>query len=178
MKADKIEDLLARYYGGETTQAEEEELKRFFTEEEVPSHLLTEKELFLQMAACPPPEVPAGLENKLDSLIDGWETSERRILKVKKHTHILRLQWIGSIAASLLLLFAAGLYLYTSDAPSVPKDTCSTPEEAYVQAQRALALMSSSLNKGLEEIETIHETTGKVKENVYEQLNRINFVKP
>lgn len=71
-----------------------------------------------------------------------------------------------------------GLHKIRSDAPSVPKDTCSTPEEAYVQAQRALVLMSSSLNKGLEEIETIHETTGKVKENVYEQLNRINFVKP
>lgn len=71
-----------------------------------------------------------------------------------------------------------GLPKIRSDPPSVPKDTCSTPEEAYVQAQRALALMSSSLNKGLEEIETIHQTTGKVKENVYEQLNRINFVKP
>lgn len=177
MKVDEIEDLWARYYGGETTQAEEEELKRFFTEEDVPSHLLTEKELFLQLAARPEPEVPAGLENKLNSLIDGWETSERRMLKVKKHTRILRLQWVGSIAASLLLLFAVGLYLYKSDTPSVPKDTCSTPEEAYVQAQKALVLMSSRLNKGLEEMETIHETTDKVKENVYEQLNRINFVK-
>ena len=107
-------------------------------------------------------------------MIDAWDMSEKRALKVKKRTRIIRLQWLGSIAASLLLLFSVGMYLYK---PSAPKDTCSTPEEAYMQAQKALVMLSSRLNKGMEEVETVQEATGKIRENVYEQLNRINNTK-
>ena len=95
-------------------------------------------------------------------------------LQLKKRTRIIRLQWLGSIAASLLLLFSVGMYLYK---PSAPKDTCATPEEAYMQAQKALVMLSSRLNKGMEEVETVQEATGKIRENVYEQLNRINNTK-
>ena len=168
MKPDDIEDLLTRYYEGVTSEAEEKELKRFFMEEEVSEDLLAEKELFLQLAACPEPEIPVGLEERLNDM------SEKRALKVKKRTRIIRLQWLGSIAASLLLLFSVGMYLYK---PSAPKDTCATPEEAYMQAQKALVMLSSRLNKGMEEVETVQEATGKIRENVYEQLNRINNTK-
>ena len=65
MKPDDIEDLLTRYYEGVTSEAEEKELKRFFMEEEVSEDLLAEKELFLQLAACPEPEIPLGLEERL-----------------------------------------------------------------------------------------------------------------
>ena len=157
MKPDDIEDLLTRYYEGVTSEAEEKELK-----------------LFLQLAACPEPEIPVGLEERLNDMIDAWDMSEKRALKVKKRTRIIRLQWLGSIAASLLLLFSVGMYLYK---PSAPKDTCATPEEAYMQAQKALVMLSSRLNKGMEEVETVQEATGKIRENVYEQLNRINNTK-
>ena len=165
MKPDDIEDLLTRYYEGVTSEAEEKELKRFFMEEEVSEDLLAEKELFLQLAACP---------ERLNDMIDAWDMSEKRALKVKKRTRIIRLQWLGRIAASLLLLFSVGMYLYK---PSAPKDTCATPEEAYMQAQKALVMLSSRLNKGMEEVETVQEATGKIRENVYEQLNRINNTK-
>ena len=174
MKPDDIEDLLTRYYEGVTSEAEEKELKRFFMEEEVSEDLLAEKELFLQLAACPEHEIPVGLEERLNDMIDAWDMSEKRALKVKKRTRIIRLQWLGSIAASLLLLFSVGMYLYK---PSAPKDTCATPEEAYMQAQKALVMLSSRLNKGMEEVETVQEATGKIRENVYEQLNRINNTK-
>ena len=58
MKVNEIERLLARYYDGETSDTEEKELKRFFTEEDVPAHLLAEKEIFMQLAAHPAPEIP------------------------------------------------------------------------------------------------------------------------
>ena len=100
MKPDDIEDLLTRYYEGVTSEAEEKELKRFFMEEEVSEDLLAEKELFLQLAACPEPEIPVGLEERLNDMIDAWDMSEKRALKVKKRTRIIRLQWLGSIAVS------------------------------------------------------------------------------
>lgn len=181
MKVNEIERLLARYYDGETSETEEKELKRFFTEEDVPAHLLAEKEIFMQLAAQPAPEIPEGLESRLSRKIDQWDTGERRTLKIKKHTRTLRLQWIGSIAASLLILLillillSVGLYLYKPY--PAPQDTCATPEEAYVQAQKALIMLSSSLNKGIEKVESVQEATGKIQENVNEQLNRLNNIK-
>ena len=166
MKVNEIERLLARYYDGETSETEEKELKRFFTEEDVPAHLLAEKEIFMQLAAQPAPEIPEGLESRLSRKIDQWDTGERRTL---------RLQWIGSIAASLLILLSVGLYLYKPY--PAPQDTCATPEEAYVQAQKALIMLSSSLNKGIEKVESVQEATGKIQENVNEQLNRLNNIK-
>ena len=53
MKVNEIERLLARYYDGETSDTEEKELKRFFTEEDVPAHLLAEKEIFMQHIPLP-----------------------------------------------------------------------------------------------------------------------------
>ena len=141
-----IEALLERYYDAQTSETEERILKDFFLHEEVPTHLLAEKEMFLQLQAS---AVPEGMEDRLSQSIDQWG---------KKH-RTLRLQWIGSIAASLLLLFGAGWYLQEP----TRKDTCSTPEEAYAEAQRALVMFSTALNKGMKQMDVLHETTQKVE---------------
>ena len=141
-----IEALLERYYDAQTSEAEEQRLKDFFLHEEVPAHLQAEKEMFLQLQAT---DVPEGLEERLSQSIDRWG---------KKH-RTLRLQWIGSIAASLLLLFGAGWYLQEP----TRKDTCATPEEAYMEAQKALVLFSTALNKGMKQMDVLQETTERVE---------------
>ena len=141
-----IEALLERYYDAQTSEAEEQRLKDFFLHE-VPAHLQAEKEMFLQLQAT---DVPEGLEERLSQSIDRWG---------KKH-RTLRLQWIGSIAASLLLLFGAGWYLQ-DDTPR--KDTCTTPEEAYAEAQKALVMFSTALNKGMKQMDALHETTERME---------------
>ena len=141
-----IEALLERYYDAQTSEAEEQRLKDFFLHEEVPAHLQAEKEMFLQLQTT---DVPEGLEERLSQSIDRWS---------KKH-RTLRLQWIGSIAASLLLLFGAGWYL--QEPPK--KDTCATPEEAYAEAQKALVMFSTALNKGMKQMDALHETTERVE---------------
>ena len=141
-----IEALLERYYDAQTSEAEEQRLKDFFLHEEVPVHLQAEKEMFLQLQAS---GVPEGLEERLSQSIDRWG---------KKH-RTLRLQWIGSIAASLLLLFGAGWYL--QEPPR--KDTCATPEEAYAEAQKALVMFSTALNKGMKQMDALHETTERME---------------
>ena len=141
-----IEALLERYYDAQTSEAEEQRLKDFFLHEEVPVHLQAEKEMFLQLQET---AVPEGLEERLSQSIDRWG---------KKH-RTLRLQWIGSIAASLLLLFGAGWYL--QEPPR--KDTCATPEEAYAEAQKALVMFSTALNKGMKQMDALHETTERME---------------
>ena len=141
-----IEALLERYYDAQTSEAEEQRLKDFFLHEEVPVHLQAEKEMFLQLQVS---AVPEGIEERLSQSIDRWGKKQRT----------LRLQWIGSIAASLLLLFGAGWYL--QDTPR--KDTCATPEEAYIEAQRALVMFSTALNKGMKQMDALHETTERME---------------
>ena len=141
-----IEALLERYYDAQTSEAEEQRLKDFFLHEKVPAHLQAEKEMFLQLQAS---AVPEGIEERLSQSIDRWG---------KKH-RTLRLQWIGSIAASLLLLFGAGWYL--QEPPR--KDTCATPEEAYAEAQKALVMFSTALNKGMKQMDALHETTERME---------------
>ena len=141
-----IEALLERYYDAQTSEAEEQRLKDFFLHEKVPAHLQAEKEMFLQLQET---AVLEGLEKRLSQSIDRWSKKQRT----------LRLQWIGSIAASLLLLFGAGWYL--QDTPR--KDTCATPEEAYIEAQRALVMFSTALNKGMKQMDVLHETTERME---------------
>ena len=155
-----IENLLKRYYNAQTSEQEEQVLKDFFCHEEVPSHLQAEKEMFLQLQAM---DAPEGLEERLGNLIDQWELSEQ---KAQKKHHIFRLQWIGSIAASLLLLIGMSWYMY--EPPR--KDTCATPEEAYAHAEKALILFSETLNKGLRPIEEIEKT----QQSIRKQINKLN----
>lgn len=169
MNADRINQLLERYYNAETTEAEEKELKRFFAEEEVPAHLLGEKEMFLQLQAVADAPTPEGLEERLSKNIDQWEKQER---KAERKTRILSLQWIGGIAASLLVLVTFGWYMY--EPQPARKDTCATPEEAYIHAQQALAMFSDALNKGKKQMEAAHATTTRVERTIQEQFNKIN----
>ena len=171
MNIDKIEKLLERYYDAQTTETEEQELKRFFAHGDVPVHLLAERELFLQLQASADASVPEGLEERLSWSIDAWELREQRTRKVQRRARIIHLQWIGSVAASLLILVAFGWYMYKP--ASIRQDTCATPEETYAEAQKALAMFSTVLNKGMKQMETVHATTERVEKNIQKQFNKI-----
>lgn len=158
-----IEDLLERYYNAQTSEAEEQRLKDFFAHEEVPDHLQAEKEMFQQL------QVPEGLEERLSKQIDQWDNQEYRTLK--RHRSF-RLQWIG-IAASLLLLFGIGWHLY-APSPISRQDTCATPEEAYAQAEKALVMLSTALNKGMGKMKVIQKTSEQIENNFYKHLNKLN----
>lgn len=142
-----IEALLERFYDGRTSESEEQTLKDFFAQEEVPPYLLTEKELFLQLSAHERTE-------RLENLVDQWEAAEKR------SKSMFRIRWISGIAASLLLIFGAAWHLQEADTPR--KDTCATPEEAYVETQKALLRFSIALNKGANELENLQKATEKI----------------
>ena len=157
-----IERLLERFYNAETSGREEQELKDFFHHKEVPPHLLAEKKMFLQLQAS---DAPEGMEERLGNLIDQWELSEQ---KMQKKRRIFHLQWIGSIAASLLLVIGMSLYFHEPQR----KDTCATPEEAYAHAEKALVMFSEALNKGIRPIQDMEKTN----ENIRKQINKLNNI--
>ena len=160
-----IEELLERYYNAQTSEAEEQRLREYFIHEETPPHLQKEKEMFLELQGI---QVPEGLEERLSKHIDQWAMQERFIQKSSSRR---RLQWIGSIAASLLILFSIGWYFH---APQPRKDTCATPKEAYIHTEKALMMFAQALNKGVKQMEVIQESTDKVERNIQKQLNKLN----
>lgn len=120
MELAKIEALLEKYFEAKTTLPEEKILKDYFSQDDIPAHLTEHKEMFNFFS---------------DSSL---ETSNRSIKLTKKS---MRIQWL-SIAA--MLVFFVGIY-------SVYQQNENEIEEArlaYMETQKALDLISKSLNKG------------------------------
>lgn len=179
MRTDEIERLVELYDNGETSEKEEMELFRFFSEVDVPAHLQADKEYFMQLKRVREVQIPQSLEASLSSMIDGWGAKEKQSGRLRKTSRFIRWQWMSGIAVGLLILFGAGSYLYQrQEASLVGKDTCATPEDAYQETRKALLLFSSVLNKGFQKMETIPQTTEKMQKSVNEQLNQIKTVKP
>ena len=168
MNTERINELLERYYEALTTEAEEEELRRCFAEGEVPAHLMGERELFLQLQAAASGEVsvPDGLEERLETAIDGWAAQEEDGRSRRGHIYQLRL--MGRVAAAILALLAFGWYLY--EPIPMRKDTCATPEEAYAEAHEALMQFALALDRGTQQIAMVHSTTEKIEESISEYL--------
>ena len=165
MNTERINELLERYYEALTTEAEEEELRRFFSEGEVPAHLERERELFMQLQASAEVAVPEGIEERLSEAIDGWAAQEET---PKQHGRIYQLRWIGGIAACVLMILAFSWNLY--EPTPMRKDTCATPEEAYAEVHNALMQFALALDKGTEQLAMVHRTTQKIEENINEYL--------
>jgi len=120
MESAKIEKLLEKYYEAETSLQEEKILKEYFSGSEIPAHLQEHKDMF----------------NYFDNSL--LETSNRSI-KLTKRTIALR--WL-SIAA-MLVFFISVYSLYQQNEAEKQEARL-----AYMETQKALDLISSSLNKG------------------------------
>lgn len=174
---DEIKSLLNAYYEGKTTVREEKCLHEFFRQAEVPQEFAADRKLFLSLSSFKEDaEIPSELKSRMATCIDQWEQEERIQLPYRKRaSHRILLRHCMSIAAGLFLVISIGTYLYHhSQLDSFPEDTCTSPEEAYAEAQKALLLFSHSLNKGLAQVEKAEKTTGKVKEVVEKHVNNFN----
>jgi hypothetical protein len=141
MEFNKIEDLLEKYFQGETSIAEEKELKDYFSSPNVAQHLEQYKPMFGYF-----------------SQVKEQKSTQTIPLKTKKRN----VAWL-SIAASVVVLLGVGTYFYVSEknaAPAVAQTELGTyddPEEALAATQKALALLSSNVNVGIESVQYIKE---------------------
>lgn len=123
MELAKIENLLEKYFEAKTTIQEEAVLKEYFAQDDVATHLAEHKEMF----------------NFFND--SSLETSSRTIELSRRNIRIIPVKWL-SIAA--MLVFFIGVY-------SIYQQNETEKEEAmmaYMETQRALNMISSSLNKG------------------------------
>ena len=141
MELDKIEDILEKYFQGETSIAEENQLKEYFSSSNVAQHLEQYKPMFGYF-----------------SQVKEQKSTQEIPLKAKKRN----VAWL-SIAASVVVLLGIGTYFFVSEknaAPTVAQSELGTydnPEEALAATQKALALLSNNVNVGIESVQYIQE---------------------
>lgn len=154
MDTDNIRQLLDRYYDGQTSEREEQELKDYFLQDDVLPQWATDQRLFRQLYGA---DMPAsdGMEQRLSRQIDSWNRVEKT---AGRHARAVGLRWIAGIAASLLLLFAIGLLADRQQKQAqyaAQQDTFDDPRDAYAETQKALMMFSKSINKGLNKVENV-----------------------
>jgi hypothetical protein len=136
MESNRIEIILEKYFQGETSSAEEIELKKYFSSPDVAQHLEHYKPLFVYFSE-------AKEQKSLHEL--PLQTKKRNVM------------WL-SIAASVVVLLGISTFTYFHS-PTEKEDlgTYENPEAAFAATQKALSLLSENVNVGIESVEYINE---------------------
>lgn len=138
-----IEQLLAKYFEGTTTIAEEKQLKSYFSSDTIAPHLVQYKALFGYFET----EKANEFKHKI--------ALEPRKPQISK--------WIG-IAATLVLFFGlAPLFFYPTASKSKDLGTYDNPEEALKATHKALLMVSEQVNIGMESAVYLEEYENTTK---------------
>lgn len=136
----KIEKLLEKYLAAETSLEEEIFLKKYFSENEVPPHLEAYRKLFSYFS-----------DNSLD-------VSSKPISLPKNRSII---SWL---AVAAIAVFFVSIFSIHQNNISEQKQA----ELAYMETQKALELISLSLNKGnnaIAQLQTFENSQNKIFKN-------------
>jgi len=131
MELDKIEQLLEKYFEATTTVAEEESLRSYFSQENIPTHLAQYTPFFQHFTSA-----------KQERF-----TKKLPIPGVAK-TRIRNFKWLSVAAAAVLML---GLY-FGNEYRNQKK-----AEYAYNETKKALSLLAENFNKGTEKVAYLNE---------------------
>lgn len=138
MESNKIETLLEKYFRGETSIAEEMELRDYFSSPNVSPNLEQYKPIFGYL-----------------TLAKGQKFEQKIVLKSRKRN----LAWL-SIAASVVVLLGIGTYSYFNYYNANQDQDLGTyddPEIAFRETQKALSMLSTHLNTGIKSVQYVQE---------------------
>jgi hypothetical protein len=147
MNFKEIEELIEKFYEGATTPDEERKLREFFSGEEIPPHLAVHAGLFRFYKQ-------SGNETLTDP--DFEEKLLSRLGEppvVQMYSRSKQLLYLVGMAATFLLL--VGLFFtFRND---IIRNSYNDEETAaaYMKAQKALLLVSSNLNTGLDQVQRL-----------------------
>jgi len=147
----QIEELLEKYYSGETSLDEERKLHWFFQTREFPSYLQPDADIFRYHYKQKKEEASATLEEKLTKLFDEQEHKNRYFLSGRT------IRLASTIAASILIVFAlwigVGRDIIRKQQIATYEDTYDDPQLAYLETKKVLLLVSEKLNAGTKDLQ-------------------------
>ncbi len=162
MNTKKLDQLLEKYYKGDSTLEEEQILRQFFMNSNVPEGYEAEKMIFgyySEEAGMVEPSV--GFEERIMARVDEADNEK------KARTRRNRIIPYISVAAGILIL--TGSYFFFSQ-KSAPLDTYSDPRIAYAETMKVLLEVSNKLNQGTQALEPV----GKMNDLKIKSFQTIN----
>ena len=142
-----IDNLLEKYFNGDTSIDEERQLKQYFSQQPIDPDLAHLKPLFAFLKKEKTVEMPEQEAVNLRPIAGGKKTGWRRFYSL-------------AVAAAMLATFAVGGFLYQKNMAEereriayekLHTDTYEDPEKAMAEIKNALALVSRKMNKGKKE---------------------------
>lgn len=143
MEPNEIMKLLENYYEGSASLQEEQQLRNYFLNNEIPDEMSADKELFafVQNEASSVP-MSVGMEEKLS----GWVDEQGQ--KEGKSPRLLFILKMASIAASVAIIVLSYMAIDQYNKKKLSKDTFKDPQIAYAEVKRTLLFISEQLNRG------------------------------
>ncbi len=153
MNEQKIQELLQRYFDGETSLSEEKELQRYFAQKDIPDSLLVYRPMFAFFAEEKSVDIPKREQSK------------------KIHLSWWAISGIAAAGVALILFFGRpeplNTYTYLVDGQRV------YDESAMIEAaENKLQLMAASMQRaqaGIQTFEKLQEGTSALQ-----QLNKMH----
>ena len=138
MELEKIKIQIEKYFRSETTIAEENELRAYFTSSDVPSSLDEYKPIFRHLDVEKEPKF-----------------NQETLLKSRNRNWL----WLSVMATVVVLLGVGAFGYFNFDNPKQDENlgTYDDPEVAFKETQKALSKLSTNLNTGFESMHYIEE---------------------
>lgn len=152
MNEKELNFLLEKFYNGESSEAEEYDLREFFKNKEIPEGYETEKEIFgyfVSSTQIPQPSIDFEARILHATDISG---SKQKAHNFRKYIFPL----LGAAAGILLLMGSYFFLVYRTE----PVNTFTDPKIAYAETMKILVNVSSQLNHGTRAMEPV----GKINE--------------
>jgi len=167
MESTNIRKLVEKYWDGDTTLEEEEQLRDYFSREEAPADLKKEAALFrYYQSQTQFRTLDERFDDKLTQQIERREAKQRWLI----------FQPALRIAAAIILVVLATVLFKTEwnspateNSPVAIEDTYEDPRLAYEQTREALLLVSSLMNEGTQHMVNL-ETFSEAQETVKTQI--------
>jgi|WetSurMetagenome_2_1015567.scaffolds.fasta_scaffold490242_1 hypothetical protein len=162
MNEEELNRLIEKYYNGESTEDEEDKLKDYFRQSDVPDAYEAEKALFgyyTEKADFIEPSV--GFEERMIAGIDS--SSGNKMVSIRRY--ILPVL----TAAAGLLILAGSYFFFAHKSQSI--DTFKDPTIAYAETIKILRDVSVKMNRGTQVLEPVGKFSGLTKKSI-ETINK------
>lgn len=148
MTYDEVKRLLTKFYDGETTVAEEQLLRQYFSTADVPAALEADRRVVLAPSEAEAAAPSAALKQRVADVLATAPAAPLRPTTSARRLHRLRLA-AASIAAVAVVV--VGVYVWNRSQPvaTVYSDTCASADEAAMQTEEILIYVSETMNEAL-----------------------------